>query len=249
MTTFKMVVLAAGRGSRLARSTGGGSKLLLEVGGRTLLDRLLEAADRMGAEPLVVTRPEHAAGLLRTGVEVLIEPAPQGVLGTLIYAGTHVPGPFCWVTGDLLFSDPAPLVDLVRDHLAAGAYASFFWRRSDRFKLKLLPGPRPAVTVTRAPVSSRSIPNFLVHAPAAFGDLAEEPSDGYLQRAIERGERILCREYPAAVFEIDTPRDLATARRRIGELALSSAECPSRSSPPPPSMASSPRPAARAACR
>jgi NDP-sugar pyrophosphorylase family protein len=246
-TTMKMVVLAAGRGSRLERATGGRSKLLLEVGGRTLLERLVELADRLGAAPLVVTRPEHAAGLLGAGVEILIEPSPVGLLGTLLHACGHVPGPFCWVTGDLLFSDPAPLVELVHDHLAAGAYASFFWRRSDRFKLKLLPGP--AVTVTRTPVSSRSIPNFLVHAPAAFCDLAEEPRDDYLQRAIERGERVLCREYPAAVFEIDTPRDLATARRRIGELALSSPECPSRSSPPPPPTASSHRPAARAACR
>lgn len=217
---MRMVVLAAGRGSRLAAVTGGRPKLLVEVGGRTLLDRLIVLGDEIGATPLVVTRPELAADLLGAGVEVLLEDSPADLLRTLHCARDWVPGPFCWVTGDLLFSDPAPLRDLVADHLATGSYASFFYCRSERFKLKLAPGGpafgAPRVEVTRAPGFPYSVPNFLVHSAAAFDDLAEEPRIAYLQRAIARGERVLCREYTAEVFEIDTPEDLAAARRALG---------------------------------
>jgi NDP-sugar pyrophosphorylase family protein len=218
---MRMVVLAAGRGSRLAAATGGRSKLLLEVGGRTLLDRLIELGDAMGAAPLVVTRPEHAAGLLDAGVEVLLEDAPSGLLQTLYHARGWVPGTFCWMTGDLLFCDPEPLCKLVAEHLAAGPYASFLCCRGDRFKLKLAPGAapddRPTVEVTRRPGYTWSVPNFLVHSPAAFADLAEEPRVDYLQRAVERGEPVLWREYTGGVFEIDTPEDLAAARRQVLE--------------------------------
>jgi NDP-sugar pyrophosphorylase family protein len=231
---MRMVVLASGRGSRLAAVTGGRPKLLVEVGGRTLLDRLIELGDEIGATPLVVTRPELAADLLDAGVEVLLEDAPAGLLQTLWRARDWVPGPFCWVTGDLLFSDPAPLRKLVADHVATGSYASFLYCRTERFKLKLVPGGPaalvPRVEVTRAPGFAFSVPNFLVHSAAAFDDLAEEPRDDYLQRAIDRGERVLCREYTGEVFEIDTPEDLTAARRSLGEpVAVTSGECPSRS--------------------
>ncbi len=216
---MRMVVLAAGRGSRLAAATGGRSKLLLEVAGRTLLDRLIELAAAIGARPLVVARPEHAAGLLAAGVEVLPEAAPTGLLQTLYQARGRVQGDFCWVTGDLLFCDPAPLRELVAEHLATAPYASFLACRSDRFKLKLAPAAppasRPTLEVTRRPGYSWSVPNFLVHSPAAFADLAEEPRIDYLQRAVARGERVLWREYTGAVFEIDTPEDLAAARRHL----------------------------------
>jgi choline kinase len=231
---MRMVVLASGRGSRLTQVTGGRPKLLVEVGGKTLLDRLIALGDEIGATPLVVTRPELAADLLGAGVEVLLEDCPADLLQTLHLARDWVTGPFCWVTGDLLFSDPAPLKNLVAAHLATGSYASFVYCRTDRFKLKLAPGDpascAPRVEVTRAPGFDFSIPNFLVHSAAAFADLAEEPRIEYLQRAIARGERVLCREYTAEVFEIDTPEDLAAARRALGEpVAVPSAECPSRS--------------------
>lgn len=218
---MRMVVLAAGRGSRLAAATGGRSKLLLEVGGKTLLDRLIELADTIGAAPLVVTRPEHAADLLAAGVEVLLEDAPASLLQTLYHARGWVTGTFCWVTGDLLFCDPEPFRELVAEHLATHPYASFFSCRGGRFKLKLAPGAapdgRPTVEVTRRPGYTWSVPNFLVHSPAAFADLAVEPRIEYLQRAVERGAPVLWREYTGGVFEIDTPQDLAAARRHVLE--------------------------------
>ncbi|HYH47133.1 MAG TPA: hypothetical protein VEG34_15740, partial [Thermoanaerobaculia bacterium] len=80
------------------------------------------------------------------------------------------------------------------------------------------PDSRPTVEVTRRPGYTWSVPNFLVHSPAAFADLAEEPRIEYLQRAVERGAPVLWREYTGGVFEIDTPEDLAAARRHMSEL-------------------------------
>jgi NDP-sugar pyrophosphorylase family protein len=147
--------------------------------------------------------------------EVLVEEHPVDILGTLYHARERVAGTFCWLAGDLLFGDLAPLCRLAAEHAARDAYASFLYCRSDRFKAKLDLGPPRRVVSTRAPGWDYSIVNFAVHSAAAFDDLAREPRDGYVQRALDRGEPILFREYAAPVFEIDTPADLAAARRHF----------------------------------
>lgn len=211
---MKMVILAAGRGSRLAAESGGGPKQLLDVGGRTLLDRQLDIARLTGCEPLVVTRPERVEDFRRAGVEVLVEEAPAGILGTLYHARRAVAGPFCWIAGDMLFTDPAPLAALAAEHLAAGAAASFFFCRSSRFRAKLRPGNPPAVFASREEGHPLSIPNFWLHSPRVFSYLAPEPdSHQHMLRLIAAGEPVRFREYTAPVFEIDTPEDLAVARR------------------------------------
>jgi len=215
---MKMVILAAGLGSRLAAESGGVPKQLLDVGGRTLLERQLEIAALAGCRPLLVARPESADAFRRTGVEVLVEEAPAGILGTLYHARTAVQGPFCWIAGDMLFSDPGPLAALVSEHLAGGAAASFFFCRTSRFKAKLHPGSPPAVFASREEGHPLSIPNFWLHSSRVFSYLAPEPDDGqHMLKLIAAGERIRFHEYTAPVFEIDTPEDLAAARRFFAE--------------------------------
>jgi NDP-sugar pyrophosphorylase family protein len=213
---MKMAILAAGQGSRLRTETGGRPKLLADVAGRSLLDRQLDVACRIGAEPLVVTRPELAEDFRRTGMEVLVEDEPAGILGTLYHARGALEETFCWLAGDMLFTDPAPMAELVAAHLEQERVASFFYCRTDRFKLKLRPGPSPEVVLTREPGYPLSIPNFHVQSPKVFSYMAPDPNGNYLQDLIAAGEPILVREYPAPVFEIDTPEDLAKARRFFG---------------------------------
>lgn len=225
---MKLVVLAAGYGTRLLAETGGRPKALVEVGGASLLDRLVDLAERTGLEPVVVARSEHASDFRACGVDVLVvDPSPHMIL-TLTHASRQLRGPLCWVGADLLFTDPEPLRDLVTRHLASDSFLSFLYCRSDRFKVKLefkpRPGgtPEPAVAVTREGVFPFSVPNFLVQAPRVVdhlpGDL-EDPRASFLQKAIERGERVLFREYHAPVFEIDTPAHLAEARRHFARCA------------------------------
>ena len=211
---MRLAVLASGLGSRLREESGGRPKQLLRVGGRTLLDRTVELARCLGAEPLVVTGPEVAEAF--RGVEVMVEEAPSGILGTLYHAREHLREDFCWMAGDMLFTDPVPLKEMVELHLEQGSSHSFFYCRTDRFKLKVRLGLPIEVALTRGPGYSLSVPNFHVCSPRIFPYMAPDPHGNYLQRMIEAGEPVLCREYTAPVFEIDTPEDLAEARRFYG---------------------------------
>src|SRR3954452_21558184 len=134
---MKMAILAAGLGTRMRAVSNGRSKVFLEVGGRSLLDRLLDIAALLGAEPLVVTRPELADEFLPLGLEVLVEESPEEMLGTLYHVRSALQETFCWVAGDMLFSDPAPLSELVAAHREQGVVTSFFYSRTSRFKAKL----------------------------------------------------------------------------------------------------------------
>ena len=89
---MKAFLLAAGVGSRLRPLTDVKPKCLLEVGGRPLLDRWLEAFDRAGVDEVLVNLhhlPDvvrlHLAG--RTGpprVRTFFEPELLGSAGTLL---------------------------------------------------------------------------------------------------------------------------------------------------------------------
>ncbi|RLV54939.1 molybdopterin-guanine dinucleotide biosynthesis protein [Aeromicrobium phragmitis] len=71
MTTLDAVVLAGGRARRL----GGRSKPLLEIGGRTLLDRIVDGARVAGCGRIVVVGPSE---LDRDGVTLVREDPPFG---------------------------------------------------------------------------------------------------------------------------------------------------------------------------
>jgi CTP:molybdopterin cytidylyltransferase MocA len=212
--TMKMLILAAGSGSRLQTETGGLPKQLLTLGGRTILDRLLDLAGRLQLNPLVVTRPDHEpvfSCLARADVLAVAE--TTHMLATLHRARHEVQGDFLWVGGDTVFSDPAPLEALLASHLAERRYASFLLRRSARHLAKMRPGsPVPRVTLTRQGEFPYSLPNFGIQCGASLDDLAVEPLGEYVQRALDRGEQIACEEYEPPLFEIDTPEDLAAAR-------------------------------------
>jgi NDP-sugar pyrophosphorylase family protein len=213
---MKMAILAAGLGTRMRAVSNGRPKIFLEVGGRSLLDRLLGIAALVGAEPLVVTRPEFADELRSQGLAVLVEESPEEMLGTLYHARSALQETFCWVAGDMLFSDPVPLRELVAAHREQGVVTSFFYCRTSRFKAKLRLDPGPRVVATREPGYALSIPNFLVSEPKIFTYMASDPHGNFLQRSIDAGDPVLFREYPGRAFELDTPEDLEEARRFFG---------------------------------
>jgi NDP-sugar pyrophosphorylase family protein len=215
---MRLVILAAGGGRRLLAESNGHSKSLLDVAGRTILDRAIELAGQLGLSPLVVTRREHAAELGRRA-EVRIEEEPTDLITTLYSARDALSETFCWMGGDMIFTDPQPLCELLAAHLSDGLAASMVYCRTDRFKAKLRLGPPLAVEVTRAGRHELSMPTFMVQSPRLFADIALAPRDGFLQRAIDRGEPMVAREYRAPVFEIDTPADLAEARRFFATFA------------------------------
>lgn len=209
---MRLVILAAGRGLRLREESGGHAKILLDLAGKTILDRAVELAGYLGLDPLVVTRREFAAEIGRSA-EVLVEDEPSDLLQTLHFARLALAETFCWMGGDLVFADWRPHRELLATHRERGFAGSFFHCRTDRFKAKLRLAPSMEIRVTREGEHRLSIPAFMVLEPSLLADLANPPVDGFLQRAIDRGEPILTRPYDAPIFEIDTPADLAAARR------------------------------------
>lgn len=223
---MKMLILAAGASRRLLAASSGLPKQLLDVGGATVLDRLLDLAGRLGAAPVVVTRPALAAVFRRHArAEVLTVPETGHMLETLRSARTMMEGiagaesgarDFLWVGGDTVFTDPAPLAALLAGHLAERRYASFLLRRTACHLAKMRPSsPVPRVTLTRQGEYPWSLPNFGIQRRDSFADLALEPVGEYVQRALDRGERVAFKEYVPPLFEIDTPADLAAARRHF----------------------------------
>lgn len=221
---MKLIILAAGLGTRLWSVTGGWPKQLLEAGGMTLFERHVALAGSLGMEPVVVTRPEFTSAFEGLGAEVLIEENSPDMVVTLSHTRRSVQETHAWVGGDMLFTDFQPLRDLLQAHRAEGRTASYVYARTDRFKAKLTLDPGPAVVLTREGTHSLSLPCFGIHEPRMYAYLPDEGvvPPGFLQTAIEQGEPMQFREYRAPVFEIDTPADLAAARRHFELIAQAS---------------------------
>lgn len=209
---MKMVILAAGLGTRLGAASGGRPKLLVDLGGETILDRLLSLASSLRLEPLVVTRPEHVACFQEARAEVLVEERPVGFLTTLFQTRDAVGDePFVWVGGDMVFSEHELLREIIAAH-DPDDFASYAYCRTDRFKAKVRLEPELTLKITRQGQWDFSLPNFGVHSPRTFSYMAANPETDFLQTALTAGETVALREYPHPVFEIDTPLDLASAR-------------------------------------
>src|SRR5262249_39697286 len=162
------------------------------------------------------TRREYADEIGRYA-EVRVENDSQDIMDTLYLSRRLLSETFCWIGGDTVFSDPEPFRELLARHREEGSAGSIFYFRTDRFKSKGQLSPSLGLMVTREGRHELSAPNFMIQEPELLADLANSPRNGFVQRAIDRGDPILFREYAAPVFEIDTPEDLAGARRYFAQ--------------------------------
>jgi choline kinase/GT2 family glycosyltransferase len=115
----KAVILAAGSGTRLGRIHGGLPKCLLELGGRTLIERQLDALRAVDISSIIVVvgcEADRVRGLRQRGLAFIENPRFRETdsLYSLWLARHQLPDGFVLANSDVLF-DPLLLADLVND--------------------------------------------------------------------------------------------------------------------------------------
>ena len=127
------MILAAGRGTRLGALGSASPKALIEVGGRTMIERTVEALVAAGVRRVVVNVHHHAKAITRflaahdLGAEIVVrleEREPLETGGGMLHARALLgrDGPLLVHNVDVICT--ADLAALVREHAHAGALAT-----------------------------------------------------------------------------------------------------------------------------
>ena len=235
------MILAAGRGTRLAPLTDDTPKPLIEVGGRTLLEWVARRLVDAGADRLIVNVHGHAERIaahleaLDLGVEIEISGEVERPLetgGGVLHAAPlfRRAGPFLLHNADIITE--IDLRALLAAHRERGALVTLavHERETSRFLLfdadgllgweNVATGQSGSARAARGEV--RRLAFAGIHAvDPRFLDLIEEQGafsilDPYLRLAAA-GERILPLDVTGSLWlEIGTPERLEAARRAMG---------------------------------
>ena len=229
---MQAVILAAGMGSRLNAMTGGGSKALVEVGGRPLLLHTLEALADHGVGPVLVIVGHEAHALqavIGDRAEVLLNDrfAETNSLYSLWLARDWVKGPFVLLNCDLFF-DPRVLDELLDQPGNVLAYDSTSSRGREQTKVAVkarrvvdLGKDLPA---TSARGESLGMIKFDADgARAMMATASQLIADGHENAWVIEATRTVCQQVTLyglnvagfAWTEIDFPYDLDVARREV----------------------------------
>ncbi len=133
---MKAVILAGGKGSRLATRSNGLPKPLVPVKGRPLLEYQLELLRRHGAEQVTVLCGYGAEAIREfcgkdhgLDVQCIDEATPLGTAGAVIAALDQLPDEFLVLYGDTMLN--VDLKRLYAAHEANGAAATLFLHPND----------------------------------------------------------------------------------------------------------------------
>jgi NDP-sugar pyrophosphorylase family protein len=224
------MILAAGRGTRLAKLGLSVPKILVDVGGVPLLVRQLHYLEREGVTRVVINA-HHLAGQIvafaRTyrgplELKVMVERELLGTAGGVRNALDLLgEAPFLTLYGDVIVD--APVTPILSAHSAWGASATLTTYSSEELVGKGVLEVDNAGRVTRFVEKERRRGTGLVNAglyvlePGFIAQLETgvELDFGHdvLPTAIERGERVFAYELRSPVIDIGTPAALAEARR------------------------------------
>jgi choline kinase len=102
----KAIIVAAGTGSRLNPLTNERPKCLLDVGGKTILERALEALRENGIENIVVVRGYHAHLIDYVDVDYCHNPdfERNNILRSLFYAEDEMNDDFVFSYSDIVYT-------------------------------------------------------------------------------------------------------------------------------------------------
>ena len=232
------VVPVAGRATRLSGNTGGKPKALLEVGGRTLLERLLESlAGTVSDACLIVDRLDGPVserfGQAARGIRLhyAVQPEPVGVGEAIMRAREHVVGDFIVVMGDVYYSEP--LGRYVEAWQGAGADGAVLTEAGseetrDPVGVVQLDGAFVrSIAKTRAASQAVRVCGMAVLPEAAFDAAARvrrrAGAELELEEIIswliaERDARFVALPYEGWRRNINTPADVARVRQWLAEV-------------------------------
>ncbi|MGH7879003.1 MAG: nucleotidyltransferase family protein, partial [Candidatus Binataceae bacterium] len=138
-------VIAAGRGERLRPASGGLPKPLVELGGKPLLIRQVEALTRLGAKPIHVIVNSETAGLMKEreiklaqSVELIVADTANSMESLLILGGRIKSPRFLLSTVDAIVADDelarfaARAQSAMESQSLDGALAVVRWRGDHR---------------------------------------------------------------------------------------------------------------------
>jgi NDP-sugar pyrophosphorylase family protein len=231
---MKAMVLAAGLGTRLGVLGAAMPKILIDVGGRSLLARHVEFLVQLGVERIVINTHHHADQVekslseLQAAVDVTCVHEPEllgtagGVRNALEALG---PDPFVVMYGDVLFPDP--MDGMIDAHAPGGAAATLAVHSADsavgkgvvetdatggvvRFVEKGAGPAGPALINSGFYVLN---PDVVERVPAGtFSDFGRDVFPALLAE----GAVIHTHRLPRPVIDIGTPEGLELARSLAG---------------------------------
>jgi phosphoenolpyruvate phosphomutase len=151
----KAIILAAGFEPQLLPLTEDRPKTMLEVKGRTILERQVEALGRVGIRDVVVVRGYKKEQVTAPGVRFVDNDryAETGELHSLLRAEADLDGPCVILYGDIIFEEPV-LEKLVRSQADVAVVVDRAFADTLRAGLPLPPGPLDLV-ITETPPNGR----------------------------------------------------------------------------------------------
>ena len=102
---IKAIILAAGMSSRLMELTDDRPKCMLDIGGKTILQRQIETFNQCGIGKIIVVRGYKKEVINYTGVKYLYNQnyRRNNILESLMYAESEMDGEFIVTYSDILF--------------------------------------------------------------------------------------------------------------------------------------------------
>lgn len=227
---MEVMLLAAGRGTRLRKLGLGVPKILVDVGGEPLLAHQLRYLEREGATRVVINAHHLAEQVVAVASSyegplellTLVEPRLLGTAGAVRNA-LHLfrRSPFVVLYGDVLID--ASLPDIVDAHLESGGLATLTAYESNRLEGKGVIEVDDAKRVTGFVEKGSSSGSGLVNAGLYIvdHDLIADLSPGVemdfgldvLPAAIADGKPIFAYTLRSPVIDVGTPEALALAQR------------------------------------
>lgn len=132
---MKVIIIAAGSGKRLGKNTENVPKYLLEVNGKTILERQLTAFGKFNInEIIIITGPykEKFSGKEFTFVED-VNYQKHDILGSLMEAREHIKGDVLVVYSDIIFDDSI-LRQIIESSTDIGIAIDLDWKKAYEFR-------------------------------------------------------------------------------------------------------------------